>query len=570
MTLAAFLQHWSLSEHPFRGEEARQDPVFSRLALLPAPSPTDRPFGPVGLPRAGANVQHPDFEKIAGDFALPSAAIVFGEKGSGKTAIRLQLAEHIAAHNAAPAHAGRRVLLVPFDHLNDILDRFVARVRPSIRDKNATIVDVLKRFRLADHVDGILARAVPRVVDAVLGDAPARPASSSPGAVGATAPAPAGESASRVDIVRAGADGKPPPSADLKRFARALDLGTKHDLLQLQAVYDRPDDADDRTRRLRRRLGLRRSWIDRAESLWVALGWLAPAAVLAQYIRDGHIRNGQPDLDPIWTTAFFTALAVWVLFLFKRALSERLIIGRIASRLRRQIRVIPRSERSYARSIRQLPRAARAAAALPLTDAEDQRYAMLDRLRRVLAAIGYSGVIVVVDRLDEPSAIAGDVERMRAIAWPLLNNKFLQQEGLGIKLLLPAELRHVLYRESAAFFQEARLDKQCLVERLAWSGPMLYDLCTARLNACRPAGAQPISLSDLFADDVTRGDIVDALEQMHQPRDAFKLLYACIAEHCSNVTADQAAFKVGKPVLDMIRKQQTERVRQLYMGVRPA
>src|SRR5215210_3824692 len=99
MTLSAFLEHWSLGQNPFWGEEARQDPVFTRLSALPEPAPTSRPFGPIGTPKPGSRVQHPDFEKIAGDFSRPSTSIVFGEKGSGKTAIRLQLGERIAAHN---------------------------------------------------------------------------------------------------------------------------------------------------------------------------------------------------------------------------------------------------------------------------------------------------------------------------------------------------------------------------------------------------------------------------------------------------------------------------------------
>src|SRR5690606_27359037 len=120
----------------------------------------------------------------------------------------------------------------------------------------------------------------------------------------------------------------------------------------------------------------------------------------------------------------------------------------------------------------------------------------------------------------------------------------LQQERFGIKMLLPIELRHALFRESAIFFQEARLDKQNLIERLTWTGAMLYDLCNARLKACRPPEAPPISLIDLFADDVTVRDLVDALDQMHQPRDAFKLLYQCLTEHCSNVTEDEAQWRI--------------------------
>lgn len=69
---------------------------------------------------------------------------------------------------------------------------------------------------------------------------------------------------------------------------------------------------------------------------------------------------------------------------------------------------------------------------------------------------------------------------------------------------------------------------------------------------------------------MTRQDLVDALDQMHQPRDAFKLLYRCLSEHCSNVTAEQAQWRVPRLVLEHVRKQEADRVQQLYRGIRPA
>jgi hypothetical protein len=159
---------------------------------------------------------------------------------------------------------------------------------------------------------------------------------------------------------------------------------------------------------------------------------------------------------------------------------------------------------------------------------------------------------------------------MRAVVWPMLSNKFLQQEGVGIKLLLPVELRHALFKESGAFFQEARLDKQNMIERLTWTGTMLYDLCDARLRACRPDGAEPITLLDLFAEDVTRQDLIDALDQMHQPRDAFKMLYQCVTEHCSAAPAGDATWRTPRHVLHNVPNHHSHRVHQLYRAIRPA
>jgi hypothetical protein len=162
---------------------------------------------------------------------------------------------------------------------------------------------------------------------------------------------------------------------------------------------------------------------------------------------------------------------------------------------------------------------------------------------------------------------------MKSVTWPLLSNALLQQEGIALKLLLPIELRHLVFRESSAFFQRARMDKQGLVDELAWTGPMLYDLADTRIAACTEPGRQPVSLSDLFAPDVTREMIVEALELMRNPRDASKLLYDCLTSACAAVTtagAGQAAFRIPRAVLDRVKREQAERVRQLAMGIRPA
>jgi len=306
-------------------------------------------------------------------------------------------------------------------------------------------------------------------------------------------------------------------------------------------------------------------------------GWLAPAA-LAYY---GYQHEPRllvwPPVPGWFVYALLAAMALYLAALIKRSVYDRLRLISLGHRLRKQIRILPRGDASFGRSIRQLPDSNVDAAVLPMTSAEEPRYALLDRLQRILRPFGYTSMMLLVDRIDEPTAIAGEPERMRAVIWPLLNNKFLQHPGLGVKLLLPMELRHALFRESSSFFQEARLDKQNLIERLAWTGPMLYDLCNARLQACREPrppeikqNTKPLTLLDLFGEDVTRQDLIEALDQMHQPRDAFKLLYQCLVEHCSNVSHESASFRIPRSVLDNVRKQQVERVKQLYKGVRPA
>jgi len=243
---------------------------------------------------------------------------------------------------------------------------------------------------------------------------------------------------------------------------------------------------------------------------------------------------------------------------------------RRARRIGRTVRALGRTSASLSGSMAHLGPEEMRMIHAGIGGAEERRYEMLDRLTRGLAPLGFAGTIIVVDRVDEPAMVNGQVDRMRAVVWPLLSNTFLQHSGFGVKLLLPIELRHELFRESTAFFQEARLDKQSMVERLSWTGAVLYDLCTARVNACRDQGAAPLPLIELFEDDVTRQDLVDALEQMHQPRDAFKFLYQCIQEHCAGVTEDQTKWRIPRIILEMVKRQQCERVQMLYRGVRPA
>jgi hypothetical protein len=136
-------------------------------------------------------------------------------------------------------------------------------------------------------------------------------------------------------------------------------------------------------------------------------------------------------------------------------------------------------------------------------------------------------------------------------------------------MLLPIELRYLVHREGADFFQEARLDKQSVVDRLAWSGATLYDLCTARMRACHKDRESRISLSDIFAEDVGREALVSALAQMAQPRDAFKLLYSVIREHCQRIPEESPEFKVPRHILETVRYEQTRRVSELQRGLSP-
>ncbi len=512
MNVESFLAHYGLLENPFAAEEARQDPVFGRMIH--------------------ARLAHPDFPKILGRLDKPSTAVVFGEKGSGKTALRLLIGDHVAAHNRE--HSDSRMLLVAYDNFNPFLDNLL---RARHQDTRAMLAD----FRLEDHQDAILSLAVSRLVRALLGERDAGDA----------------------------------PVLLPNRLGRAIGSMPRQnrvDLALLAALYDQPDAGSvaARWRRLRAKLRLgRQRPLHGLRNLALLLTMAAVGLGLTYLLLP--IAAVPAWLMPLWILVSAAALVSWGYWL-RRSLRLWRLCHRVAEELRAtgrtvgELREILADLRPHELDHQPLPVPAHAGQAQ-----RDSRYQLTRRLLDALGYLGYGGMIVLVDRVDEPTVVSGDAERMKAIIWPLFDNQFLQQERIGFKLLLPVELRYLLRRESPQFFQEARLDKQNMVDRLAWSGATLYDLCSSRLRACRKDTAtDDIALTDLFAEDVTPAMVVDALEQMHQPRDAFKFLYALIQEHCRLVPEDAADFRIARLTVESVRRDQSQRLHELYRGLAPS
>ncbi len=512
MNVDSFLAHHQLNQNPFAAEEARLDPVFEKLKEQ--------------------NLTHPDFPKILGHVDKPSTAVVFGEKGTGKTAIRILLAKHLHDHNQSQPE--NKVLLIPHDDLNPVFDNLL---RARKQDASA----LFESIRLADHQDAILSSAVTKLVDGLLG-------------LDTRAEEP-------VHLPK-----------DLAQVIKRIPRQTRVDLAALAAVYDQPRSGDvvarlsKLTKRLKLGWRLPLQWVQYAAS---ALG------VTFVLLWVGHRYVIGEDTWTWWLTLVmiisgaFSALGYaywgwrhWSLWRLARAIcKETPAVKRTSGELKTMLLQIRPSELS------------RQPWPVPPSDAQpdtDSRYQLTRRLLDSIAPLGYVGMTVLVDRMDEPTLIAGDAARMKQAVWPMFDAKFLQQNGIGIKLLLPVELRYELRKESSAFFQEARLDKGNLIDRLAWTGSTLYDLCTSRLRACRSAGGEAVSLTDLFEPTVTKAVLVDALDQMHQPRDAFKFLYAAIQEHCRNVTEEDEAFQIDRSTLETVRRTQAERVQDLYRGLSPA
>ena len=196
----------------------------------------------------------------------------------------------------------------------------------------------------------------------------------------------------------------------------------------------------------------------------------------------------------------------------------------------------------------------------------DDRFELLCKFQGILQSLGFSGVYVLVDRVDEPHLINGRAESMQAFLWPLLDNKLLKHPGLGFKLLLPIEVEHFLEREDREFYQRARLDKQNMIPSLQWTGAALYDLANSRISAVAIDGKSP-TLRSLFDEWVTDQRLIEGFQTLRVPRHLFKFLYRLLIAHCNAYTDENATWEVTNPVFESVLAVYAKEIEAADAGV---
>jgi len=472
MKTQQFLAHHGIVSNPFADEEAQTDPVFQRHCI--------------------DSIYHPTWDKIYGDPTQPATSIVLGEKGSGKTALRMQITRHLAQHNRQ--HPDARVFSIQYDDFNPFLDRFAETLSTRRRQARRALTE----WKLWDHMDAILSLGVTSLNDHLLAHRQ-----------------PTGPEGNELD----------PEAVD------RLDPHQRRDVLLLAACYDQSlaEPFQRRWHRLRKRLGYpnwTRYW-DRA------VGVLTGIAVLTVI---GYSGNWS-WLTSIWP--YLIAAAGWLPWAarcWKWHWKARSIVRHVRTG-NREVRPLRQVLSCFAgKDLDGQP--------LPIKRRTDDRYELLAKLQGVLKSLGFSGIVVLVDRVDEPHLITGSDQRMRDLLWPMLDNKFLKQPGIGLKLLLPMELTAFIEREDRDFHQRARLDKQNMVPSLDWSGEALYDVTNARLQACAEPGQKP-TLRNLLDESISETRLLEALRSLRVPRNLFKFLYRLIVTHCNAHTDDQPAWVIN-------------------------
>jgi len=479
MKTEQFLRHHGIAGNPFSEEDAQTDTVFKRRCLT--------------------TIHHPAWDKFFGSPADPSTALVFGEKGSGKTALRLQATSELETYNQN--HPTERVFVITYDDFNPYLDHF----RAATRAKDT--VQALSRWRLQDHMDAILAQGVTQLVDSL--------------------------TAERIDL-------------------SVLSLDQRRDLLLLAALYDQStgEPIERRWSRLRRRSGFRPLWARR--DLQVGFGTTLIVAALLFLI---------PSLQNLRLLPWLLLPIVlaWVYWGWRLARAEW-----YARDIRKGVRVLSRDPAALRWELLWFKPSELGGQPVPkASGGGEERYELLRKFQGVLQPLGYAGIVVLVDRVDEPQQIEGDPRKMRALVWPLLDHKFLRHAGIGLKLLLPIELAYYLEKEDKEFYDRARPDKLNLIKPLRWTGPSLYDLAGDRLRACAlepSSNGEGPRLRQIVDDSITDDSLKDALGNLRTPRQLFKFLHRLVEEHCHRHTEDSPRWSIDA---DTFRTTYSAHIREL-------
>jgi len=477
MKVHQFLDHYGVTQNPFSQEDAAADQVFRDYCL--------------------DATHHPAWDKIYGDPTAPATSVVFGEQGSGKTALRLQIVSKLREHNKK--NGEERTFIIQYEDFNPFLDCF--RERLSGRRRRPEVA--LKNWRLWDHMDCILTLATTQLAETIRNN---------------------------------GTDPKNEDQNIQKKNFAQLTAPQKRDIMLLASFYDHNRELSEMRRWTMLKSRLRYStW----KSIWdKCLGVVGTVSTigLVCWLQDWK------SLMNWWVPAIIVAF--WLPFLW-----NQLKAFWTGWRIQKQVRVIDHSRAALRKKLSRFASGELTGQPMPSRARGDDRYELLMKLQSILTTLGFTSICVLVDRVDEPHLINGSAERIRDLIWPLFDNKFLKHPGVAFKLLLPAAVAGYLNRQEKEFYERSRLDKQNLIPSLSWTGQALFDVSNDRIRACAELASKPPSIREFFSENISESELISTFDRMRAPRHLFKFLYRLLIDHCSKYTEDQPEWKIQPETL---------------------
>lgn len=495
MFIETWRKHWGLSQDPFACEDADKDLILTRM---------------------DTSAVHSGFDRLFGDPESPAPGIIFGEKGSGKSGLRLTMRRRLETYNYD--NPEKRVFYVEYNDFDGFIEQFRRTIKA--HGDAASVADkVLDQWSAADHLDAMLCLGVTKLADEVL-DTGLKP-------------------------------GK-------------LTRKQKADLLLLAALYShsRRHSTAEVVAKLRARVGFHTPRKGLILFLRLLLTVAGVALALAPEL-DQRFTLMLPGPDWAWRGGGGALLAVvWL-----QALWSRLSVQTAVRRTTRSIRVVARDGKQLSQILRGLPPGMRKEFGLPRIADEATRFDFMQRFMGLLEAFGYRSWYVLFDRVDEPSALNAGTKGSRRFVERMLDHKLLQLPGLGLKMFLPIELDEIYRNATPEELKRMRLDKSNLVNTLDWTGEELYEIANHRLRACFNADVRAGDLDEFFAEGFERSYLRSTLEALGTPRYALGFLASLFLEYARNLPSDLGEdapeWRVPKAHFDLVRASWLDRANLL-------
>ena len=270
--------------------------------------------------------------KIYGGINDLSTSVVFGEKGSGKTALKLQMIDSISTANKN--NPDKKVWVVTYDDFNSFLDEFKERLSGRRRRPE----NALKYWELSDHMDSIISLATTKLIDLTIQESHE-------------------ENSEAFSI----------PAEKLEQLGE-LEV---RDFLLLATIYDRSHDQSRLVRWAKVKKKLKyKNW---AQYQNLLIGILATLAILG-----GALGLGTEFFTSWWKWILGGVFASWLPYMWEQFTSWNL-----ARKITNQVRVVDNKPSVLKNLIMKLAKKDLANQPLPVKRRNDNRYDLLTKLQHL-------------------------------------------------------------------------------------------------------------------------------------------------------------------------------------------
>jgi hypothetical protein len=435
---------------------------------------------------------------------------VFGEKGSGKSGLRLMMRRRLRSHNEA--HPDAKVFDVEYIDFNG----YIETLGRAVGGRNSGVTSsprILGEWEISDHLDCILSLGITRLVDALL-------------------------------------DGTEQVTLSHKQ---QIDLALLTSLFYRSKLNTTSDALDGLSKSSV--LSVLRGGSGGFGRLVVSALGLIIAATPHLVTRNAELADFayMAEQRPICYGVGLTLAAIpWILAAWRDALRAR-----TARHADSSVRTLSPDPEPLARLLSNLDPRERANLILPDGSDEASRYELLQRFLGLLESTGYHGLYVLMDRVDEPTLLSDSQERMQEFVQRILDIKLLQHPKLALKLFLPIEMESLWRNASGEQLKRMRLDKSNLLPELKWTGRELYEIANERLFACRTPDSKVQNLRDLLADDLELTYVLETFATLGTPRYAFGFLSEMFLQYAKDLPGDLGdeldEWRLPRAAFDVVR-----------------